>query len=126
MGGELFQLDAGWYPPVTPGSYDFSAGLGSWTVDRERFPGGLGALSDYAHERGLRFGVWANPSASSGDRRPRRRGPRAVPRAPARPVRAGRSDAEATHAQVCLADEEAWDWVRERLFPSSTKPGPTT
>ena len=28
----------------------------------------------------------------------------------------GRDDAEATHAQVCLADEEAWQWVRERLF----------
>ena len=118
VGGELFQLDAGWYPPVNAQDrYDFSAGLGSWTVDRERFPDGLGALSDYAHDRGLKFAVWAEPErvdlATVG--RPGGARERYLARQHGQ-YQPGRDDAEATHAQVCLADEEAWQWVRERLF----------
>jgi alpha-galactosidase len=118
VGGELFQLDAGWYPPVNAQDrYDFSAGLGSWTVDRERFPGGLGAISDYAHERGLRFGVWTEPErvdlATVGRAGAARERYLARQHGQYQP---GRGDDEATRAQVCLADEEAWQWVRERLF----------
>jgi alpha-galactosidase len=117
-GGELFQLDAGWYPGIQARDrYDFGAGLGSWQVDRGRFPDGLGALSDYAHERGLRFAVWAEPErvdlATVG------RGNGARERFLAREhghYQSGRDDASATHAQICLADEEAWQWVRDRLF----------
>ena len=62
VGGELFQLDAGWYPPLNARDrFDFTAGLGSWQIDRQRFPEGLGVLSDHAHRRGLKFAVWVEP-----------------------------------------------------------------
>jgi alpha-galactosidase len=48
-------MDAGWYPrnawPET----------GTWEVDRERFPRGLKAISDYVHARGMELIVWFEP-----------------------------------------------------------------
>ena len=62
LGAELFMLDAGWYPGTgRAGAADFTSGLGTWQVDRGRFPSGLAALKDYAHERGLKFGIWVEP-----------------------------------------------------------------
>ena len=118
IGGELFQLDAGWYPPIDAQSpFDFGAGLGSWQVDRERFPDGLGALADHAHERGLRFGVWVEPERV--DMRTVGRPGLAEARFLAQQdgrYQPGRENRDATHGQVCLADEAAWNWVRDRLF----------
>lgn len=116
IGGELFQVDAGWYPPVNARDrFDFTAGLGSWRVDDDRFPEGLGALSDHAHDLGLKFGVWVEPErvdmAMVGrgglDRRflARHDGQ----------VQPGRDDDQADHAQICLGDDEAWSWVHDRL-----------
>ena len=46
LGAELFVLDAGWYTNAgRSGTWDFTSGLGSWQVDRARFPTGLGALA---------------------------------------------------------------------------------
>ena len=62
LGVELFVIDAGWYPGAgAAGPFDFDAGLGNWTADPIRFPDGLKPLSDYAHSRGLRFGLWVEP-----------------------------------------------------------------
>jgi alpha-galactosidase len=62
LGAELFVLDAGWYPGAgRDGAGDFSSGLGTWQVDRGRFPSGLRALRDYAHDRGMKFGIWVEP-----------------------------------------------------------------
>ena len=61
-GAELFELDAGWY--VGAGErepFDFASGLGSWTVDKEKFPDGLRPLADRAHGLGMKFGVWVEP-----------------------------------------------------------------
>jgi alpha-galactosidase len=118
VGGELFQLDAGWYPPLNARDrFDFSAGLGSWQVDRERFPEGLGVLSDHAHRRGLKFAVWVEPErvdmATVG--RPGQARERFLAREHGQ-YQPGHADAAATQAQVCLGDEEAWQWVRDRLF----------
>ena len=118
IGGELFELDAGWYPSIDPTDrYDFSAGLGSWQVDRSRFPSGLGALADYAHLRGLKFGVWVEPErvdiATVG------RSGLAQERFLAREngqYQPGRDNSRAEWAQICLATEEGWAWVRDRLI----------
>jgi alpha-galactosidase len=117
-GGELFQLDAGWYPPLNARDrYDFGAGLGSWTVDRDRFPQGLGVLSDHAHARGLKFAVWVEPErvdlatvGRSGQARERFLAQNHGQYQP------GRDNAAASHGQICLADDEAWTWLRDRLF----------
>jgi alpha-galactosidase len=62
LGAELFVLDAGWYTGAgRSGAGDFTSGLGSWQVDRAKFPSGLRALRDYAHDRGVKFGVWVEP-----------------------------------------------------------------
>jgi len=62
IGVELFVLDAGWYDGAgAAGAFDFDAGLGHWHVDDTKFPHGLRALTDYAHQLGMRFGVWVEP-----------------------------------------------------------------
>jgi alpha-galactosidase len=62
LGTELFVLDAGWYAGTgAEGVFDFSAGLGQWQPDLDRFPNGLKALTDYAHGLGMKFGLWVEP-----------------------------------------------------------------
>jgi hypothetical protein len=57
MGIEQFVVDAGWWINIDLSDpSNFAQGLGSWQVDPDRFPSGLGALSDYAHQLGMRFG----------------------------------------------------------------------
>src|SRR5262249_46287079 len=42
LGAEVFVVDAGWWVGAgEDNDYDFSSGLGSWTVDADRFPSGL-------------------------------------------------------------------------------------
>jgi alpha-galactosidase len=61
-GAELFELDAGWYEGAgEQGAFDFSSGLGTWRVDREKFPHGLRELAERAHGLGMKFGVWVEP-----------------------------------------------------------------
>ncbi len=60
LGLEVFTVDAGWYEG-SPAEGDFSWGLGSWRENRDKFPGGLRALSDYVHARRMRFGLWVEP-----------------------------------------------------------------
>ncbi len=65
MGVELFVMDAGWYPGTgVNGPSDFTPGLGNWTADPARFPSGLPALAAYAHNLGLKFGLWIEPERS--------------------------------------------------------------
>jgi alpha-galactosidase len=62
LGVELFVVDAGWYQGAgANGQYDFTSGLGSWTVDPDRFPSELNGFSDQAHALGMKFGLWIEP-----------------------------------------------------------------
>ena len=47
VGMEMVGIDAGWYRHV-----------GDWRTDRKKFPSGLATLADYAHGKGLLFGLW--------------------------------------------------------------------
>jgi hypothetical protein len=49
LGFEMFHLDAGWFRAV-----------GDWHADLDKFPHGIAALADYAHRRGLKFGLWVD------------------------------------------------------------------
>jgi alpha-galactosidase len=61
-GSELFELDAGWYEHAGElGSWDFASGLGTFRVDKDKFPDGLRPLADVAHGLGMKFGVWVEP-----------------------------------------------------------------
>jgi alpha-galactosidase len=53
---EYWWMDAGWYP--CGGNWGKT---GTWEVDTERFPGGLRAISDYAHSKGIKTMVWFEP-----------------------------------------------------------------
>ena len=122
MGVEQFVVDAGWWFHINPDdSGDFTRNWGTWEVDPERFPNGLGYLSDRAHELGMRFGVWTEPErvdrstvglpglaqesflATVGTGKASRYDP-AVP------------NSESTSAQICLADPAAREWLLGKLI----------
>jgi len=47
LGLEMFHLDAGWF-----------RGVGDWQPHPAKFPSGLASVADFAHRRGLKFGLW--------------------------------------------------------------------
>jgi len=53
---DYWWIDAGWYP-----CGDQWWKTGTWEPDRERFPHGLKAVSDYVHARGMKLIVWFEP-----------------------------------------------------------------
>ena len=59
IGIELFWIDALWYGENTGGGW--WERVGDWTVDRSRFPNGLGPIGKAAHERGMKFMLWFEP-----------------------------------------------------------------
>ena len=61
VGAEMFIIDAGWYcPPGKQGS-EWNARAGDWYPDPDRYPNGISEIVDYAHEKGLMFGIWMDP-----------------------------------------------------------------
>lgn len=66
LGLEYFVMDAGWFPgcdkvkPVSGFGF-FSTGVGNWTVDEKKFPGGLKPVAEYVRSKGLKFGLWFEP-----------------------------------------------------------------
>jgi alpha-galactosidase len=111
LGVELFVLDAGWYKNAgMDHQYDFTSGLGSWTVDRTRFPRGLTVLADLAHSLGLKFGIWVEPE-------------RVALSAAGQPGLAQEawlamqdgSYGDWQSAQICLASDAGRQWVFDRI-----------
>ncbi|HEY2488549.1 MAG TPA: alpha-galactosidase, partial [Streptosporangiaceae bacterium] len=63
LGIECFVVDDGWF-----GRRDHDrAGLGDWTVNREKFPRGLGPLIERVNDLGMRFGLWVEPEMVNPD-----------------------------------------------------------
>jgi alpha-galactosidase len=63
MGGELFVVDDGWFGARD----DDRAGLGDWTVNTRKLPGGLRPLVDEVHGLGMQFGIWVEPEMVNPD-----------------------------------------------------------
>ncbi|HEX3816555.1 MAG TPA: alpha-galactosidase [Mycobacteriales bacterium] len=63
IGCELFVVDDGWFL----GRRDDHAGLGDWTPDLEKLPGGLDPLISRVHELGMKFGLWVEPEMVNPD-----------------------------------------------------------
>jgi len=53
---DYWWMDAGWYPNESGWP-----NTGTWEVDTERFPGGLRAITDHAHAKGVKSIVWFEP-----------------------------------------------------------------
>lgn len=49
LGVDMFHVDAGWF-----------RGVGDWHPNPEKFPNGLAAIAEYAHQHGLKFGLWVD------------------------------------------------------------------
>ena len=59
MGGEIFTIDAGWECP--PGEQtEWGSYNGRNIPDKDRYPNGIKELRDYAHQKGLKFGLWVD------------------------------------------------------------------
>jgi alpha-galactosidase len=54
-GVEYFCIDAGWFDGGCPG------GVGNWTIDKAKFPKGLGEIGDYVAKKGMKLGLWFEP-----------------------------------------------------------------
>lgn len=117
VGVEQFVVDAGWWSHInSDDSGDFARSWGNWEVDPDRFPDGLGALSDHAHELGMKFGVWVEPErvdfntvglpGLAEERFLAMSGGYYSPGVP---------NAEAQSAQICLADGAARQWLLGKL-----------
>ena len=63
LGCELFVLDDGWF-----GKRDAdTAGLGDYTVNQKKLPGGLRGLADRVRAMGMEFGLWFEPESVNMD-----------------------------------------------------------
>lgn len=60
MGGELFVMDDGWFGVKYPRD-NATQGLGDWTVDTRKLPGGINGLLESAKRHGVKFGIWIEP-----------------------------------------------------------------
>ena len=87
LGMELFVMDDGWFGKRDS---DFS-GLGDWTVNEKKLPGGLEALAPRIRELGMQFGIWVEPEMVSEDSELYRAHPDWALGAPHRPQTQGRS-----------------------------------
>ena len=57
---DYWWMDAGWYP------CDAWPRVGTWEPDPTRFPGGIKAVSDYAHGKGMKLILWFEPERVAG------------------------------------------------------------
>ena len=63
LGVETFVLDDGWFSTRNSDKL----GLGDWTCNRKKIPGGLSSLSKYANKLGMKFGIWMEPEMVNPD-----------------------------------------------------------
>lgn len=63
LGCEMFVLDDGWFGERNSDK----AGLGDYTVNKKKLPGGLKGLSEKLAAKGLEFGLWFEPESVNPD-----------------------------------------------------------
>ena len=63
LGVELFVMDSGWTGTGDDTTFEYRHGFGDWTVNPDRFPKGLRAISDALHAKGMKYGIWMEPEA---------------------------------------------------------------
>jgi hypothetical protein len=59
LGLEMFHIDAGWF-----------RGVGDWYPDPKKFPHGLAAVAEFAHQHRLKFGIWTDWTQAGLDNNP--------------------------------------------------------
>ena len=87
LGMEMFVLDDGWFE----GRDNDNAGLGDYTVNRRKFPDGLGAFAEKIRKMGMEFGIWVEPEMVNEDSNLYRTHPEYALTAPGRDPTLGRN-----------------------------------
>jgi len=87
LGVELFVLDDGWFGKRN----NDHAGLGDYTVNRKKLPGGLSEFSRKINRLGMKFGLWFEPEMVNPDSDLFRAHPEFAVRVPGREPSLGRS-----------------------------------
>ena len=95
LGCELFVLDDGWFGNRN----DDHAGLGDYSVNTKKLPGGLDGLARKVKELGLEFGLWFEPESVNED-----------------------SDLFRAHPDWALTDEFSPVYGRNQLLLDLTRP----
>jgi len=90
MGLEMFVLDDGWFGNDYPRNSD-NAGLGDWEVNVKKLPEGIDYLAQYAHGKGLKFGIWIEPEMVNPDSNLAHEHPEWVVQSPGREIYQGRN-----------------------------------
>ena len=94
---DYWWIDAGWYP--TPGDWGT---VGTWEVDKTRYPRGLRAISDYVHAQGMKLLVWFEPERASAGSWLAQNHPEWIIRG-------------SNGGLVKLGNADAWNWVVKRF-----------
>lgn len=105
LGCELFVLDDGWFE----GRNNDHAGLGDWSADRKKLPGGVFGLAEKIHGMGMRFGIWIEPEMVNKDSRLYRAHPDWILQTPGR---------NASHSRNQYTLDLTREEVREYLYQS--------
>lgn len=63
LGIEMFVLDDGWFGKRNSDT----AGLGDWTVNEKKLPGGISSLCRAINRMGMKFGLWFEPECVNED-----------------------------------------------------------
>lgn len=65
LGIELFVLDDGWFRKEN----HTRTSMGDWKCNEDKLPGGIEAVAEIIHGKGMKFGLWFEPEAVSEDSR---------------------------------------------------------
>ena len=87
LGVEMFVLDDGWFGKRNSDT----AGLGDWTVNTKKLPGGITSLAKKINKMGMRFGLWFEPECVNEDSELYRAHPEWAIRVPGREASYGRN-----------------------------------
>ena len=90
MGLEMFVLDDGWFGNEYPRNND-DAGLGDWEPNVIKIPEGIDYVAQYAHSKGLKFGIWIEPEMVNPQSNLAHKHPDWVVQSPGREIYQGRN-----------------------------------
>ena len=90
MGLEMFVLDDGWFGNEYPRNND-DAGLGDWEPNVTKIPEGIDYVAQYAHGKGLKFGIWIEPEMVNPQSNLAHKHPDWVVQSPGREIYQGRN-----------------------------------
>ena len=99
---DYWWMDAGWY--VNKGGW---VNVGTWEIDKNRFPNGLRAVSDYAHSNGVDIITWFEPERVTGDTW----------------ISSNHPDWVLNGSLLNLGNKEAWTWLTQHVNKMITEQG---